>query len=71
MTKSRVVRIFLPLLAAAALFAILSSAAIHAQDATARVTGTISDATGAVVPGAQVTVTNTATQVSRETTSDH
>ena len=71
MTKSRVVHISLPLLAAAALFVTFSSGVSHAQDATARITGTISDATGAVVPGAQVTVTNTATHVSRDTTSDH
>ncbi len=71
MTKSRVVHISLSLLAAAALFVMFSSGLSHAQDATARITGTISDATGAVVPGAQVTVTNTATHVSRETASDH
>jgi hypothetical protein len=71
MTKSRVVHISLPLLAAAALFVTFSAGASHAQDATARITGTIADATGAVVPGAQVTVTNTATHVSRDATSDH
>jgi outer membrane receptor protein involved in Fe transport len=43
----------------------------HAQDATARITGTVSDATGAVIPGVQIKVTNTAMQVSREATSDH
>jgi outer membrane receptor protein involved in Fe transport len=41
-----------------------------AQDATARIAGTITDPTGAVIPGVQVTVTNTATQVSRNTTSN-
>ena len=71
MTKSRVVHISLPLLAAAVLFLTFSSGVSHAQDATARITGTISDATGAVVPGAQVTVTNTATHGSRDATSDH
>ena len=39
----------------------------RAQDATGRIAGTITDATGAVIPGVQVTVTNTATQVSRKT----
>jgi hypothetical protein len=43
----------------------------RAQDATARITGTITDSTGAVIPGVQVTVTNTATQISREATTDH
>jgi len=43
----------------------------QAQDATARITGTISDSTGAVIPGAQVTVTNTATHASREAVADH
>ena len=36
-----------------------------AQEATGRIVGTISDSSGAVLPGVQVTVTNTATQVSR------
>ena len=42
-----------------------------AQEATARIAGTITDATAAVIPSVQVTVTNTATQVSRTTTSNH
>jgi hypothetical protein len=42
-----------------------------AQEATARIAGTVSDASGAVIPGVQVAVTNSATQVSREVTSDH
>ncbi len=41
------------------------------QDTNGRVVGTISDPTGAVIAGAKVTVTNTATQVSRKTTTDH
>jgi hypothetical protein len=36
-----------------------------AQEATGRIVGTISDSSGAVLPGVQVTVTNAATQVSR------
>jgi hypothetical protein len=55
------------LLLVAACFTTLSPA----QDATARITGTVTDSTGAVMPGVQVTVVNTATQVSRDTTSDH
>ncbi|HYA22570.1 MAG TPA: carboxypeptidase regulatory-like domain-containing protein, partial [Terriglobales bacterium] len=40
------------------------------QEATGRITGTVSDPTGAVVPGVQITVTNTATEVSRKTTTN-
>jgi len=43
----------------------------QAQEATGRIAGTVSDPSGAVIPGVQVTVTNTATQVSRKTTTDH
>ncbi len=50
---------------------ILLPAFCFAQDATGRITGTISDQQGAVVPGVQVTVTNTATHASRKTTTDH
>src|SRR5260370_6910597 len=41
----------------------------RAQDATGRVIGVVIDPAGAVVPGARITVTNSATGVSRETTS--
>ena len=41
-----------------------------AQDATGRIVGTISDATGAVIPNVQVTVIDTATEVSRKTTTN-
>jgi carboxypeptidase family protein/TonB-dependent receptor-like protein len=40
------------------------------QEATGRITGTVSDPTGAVVPGVQITVTNIATAVSRTTTTN-
>src|SRR5205085_10255305 len=46
------------------------SSLLMAQDATGRIVGTVSDPTGAVVPGVHVVVTNTATRVSRETTTD-
>src|SRR5947209_8983526 len=49
---------------------LFSGFALFGQDATGRVIGTITDPTGAGIPGAKVTVTNTATQVSRETVSD-
>jgi len=42
-----------------------------AQTATGRIAGTISDPSGAVIAGAHVNVTETATQVSRTTTSDN
>ena len=41
-----------------------------AQQATARIMGTITDQQGAVVPGVKVTFANTATDVSTETTTD-
>jgi hypothetical protein len=58
-------------LATVALIAFCFPGMSQAQDATARITGTIVDASGAVIPGVQVTVVNTATQVSREAMSDH
>jgi outer membrane receptor protein involved in Fe transport len=51
-----------------ALLVSLMSGASFAQ--TAQVTGRISDAAGAVVPGAQVTVTNLATGINREAASN-
>jgi len=47
----------------------LSSAAL-AQEATGRVAGTVYDQTGAVVPGVHIVVTNTATHIARDTTTD-
>jgi hypothetical protein len=44
--------------------------AMRAQEATGRILGTIYDQNGAVLPNTHVVVTNTATGVSRETTSD-
>ncbi len=54
------------LLAALTLFA----AAAHGQVTTADVTGTVTDSTGKVVPGATVTVTNAGTNASRSVTTD-
>ncbi len=49
----------------AILFTVIGSA--YAQGTTSRVTGTVSDSSGAVVPGAAVTLTNEATNVSLTT----
>jgi len=56
----------LPLVFSLALFSFL----MVGQDATGKITGVVTDPGGAVVPGAKVTVTNTATNISRETTTD-
>ena len=55
------------LLLAALAVATVSSA----QDATGRVFGTVYDQQGAVIAAAQITVTNTATQVARTATADN
>ncbi len=44
--------------------------AARAQEATGKIVGTITDPKGGVIPGAKVTVTNVATDVSSETTTD-
>ena len=51
----------------------LSSAvfALWGQDATGRIAGTVLDASGAVITGVKISVTNTGTGISRETTSDN
>jgi hypothetical protein len=48
-------------------FFLLSSAVVHAQQATGTITGTITDPQGAVVPGAAVEVLNIATNAKFET----
>ena len=58
------------LFAAALLLLLGWSARGWAQDATGKIVGTVYDPQGAVIPGAQITVTNTATRVSATTTTD-
>jgi hypothetical protein len=70
-TYTSVSRCSLRCLATLTLITVFLPGLSRAQDATARITGTITDSTGAVIPGVQVTVTNTATQISREATTDH
>ena len=48
--------------------ALLYAADAAAQQATAKIVGTMTDQQGAVVPGVKVTVTNTATNVTKDTT---
>src|SRR5258708_23986631 len=45
-------------------------ALVHAQSATATLRGTVVDQNGAVVPGANITVSNAATGLSRKTTTN-
>ncbi|MDQ2976145.1 MAG: TonB-dependent receptor [Acidobacteriota bacterium] len=60
--------LFLFILAACLVFCLASPS--MAQEATAKILGTVSDQQDALLPGARVTVTNSATQASRETTTD-
>src|SRR5579862_7025772 len=48
-------------------FLLFAAGAAHAQNATGRVIGTVTDQQGAAVPGAEVTVTNTATSIASTT----
>jgi Carboxypeptidase regulatory-like domain len=57
------------LVSALALLLAAFTCTLSAQQITATISGTVSDATGAAVPGADVKATNTQTQVSMTTTS--
>jgi hypothetical protein len=59
----------LPRLALTFLF-IFAAYKASAQSATGKITGIVTDATGAIIPDAQVTVTNTATNVAQTTTTN-
>jgi len=52
------------------LAAILIPACLLAQDATGKITGVVTDPSGAVVAGADVTITNLGTNVSKQTQTD-
>jgi hypothetical protein len=66
--KSRFGRTIFGILAAAVLLAV-PTATLHAQSDTGRITGTVTDKTGAVLAGATVTVTNTGTNATQTVTS--
>jgi hypothetical protein len=51
-------------------FCMMTASPAWSQAATAAVTGTVSDPTGAVIPGAEVTATHTATGVTRTASTD-
>jgi carboxypeptidase family protein len=70
-THTIVSRLSVRFLATLTLLAVFIPGLSRAQDATARITGTVTDSTGAVIPEVHVTVTNTATQIARDATTDH
>src|SRR5437879_4353886 len=49
-----------------AVLLLVTGAVLRAQNPTARITGTVTDSTGAVVPGAVVTLVNDQTRVKLE-----
>ena len=51
-------------------FLLLAATAVFAQATTGSISGTVTDETGAVMPGVTITVTNTATGVERVQVSD-
>ncbi len=53
-----------------AIFTLGRSEVAHAQQATGRIIGNVTDQSGAVIPGVKVTAANVATQVSQETKTD-
>ena len=67
--SSKFPRIFTPLLSVC-LAAMLLPALSHGQSTSGIIIGTVQDNTGAGIPGANVTVTNTGTNVSSQTTTN-
>jgi hypothetical protein len=64
-------KIFLSTTAAISLFLlVLPTPTTWAQDATGKIAGNVTDATGALVSGASVVVTNVGTKLSKETVTD-
>src|SRR5215510_9292773 len=57
------------LLSTAFLALVLATASVFAQTDRGTITGTVADATGAVIPGSNVTATNTQTTLKYETVS--
>src|SRR5260370_41928658 len=65
--KSRLTKLGITALFCTLLF---SAGSAWAEDPTGRILGTITDPKGGVIPGAKITVTNTATQIHNETVTD-
>src|ERR1700688_1961136 len=60
-----IVAVFLTLL-----FSVFSSAPVHAQAVGATLSGTVTDASGGVIPGAEISIKNLGTDITRTLTSD-
>src|ERR1043166_5427300 len=58
------------LLSRAAICHLITMCACFAQLSSGRISGTVTDTSGAVIPGASITVTNQATELSWKVTSD-
>src|SRR5215471_7658450 len=66
----RKIFVILTTILCSAAFVLPGSQYVLAQSERARIIGTVSDPQGAVLPGARVTVTNVATGIATQTTSD-